>query len=266
MLYLLTVKIMTMPHHISDKIQQPLSPAEQMLPNPHIVVASESVELHPSIELTHIAAINAENRAIKQGINPNALPLYGSAILRAETARKQTSDKLTGLLNREGLEMWFERNKPSKFVVLFSDARKFKEVNDTYGHNIGDKVIAYIGDTATSRIRVGETTAMQAELRKNPESKDAIAAIGRWGGDELLMFIDISDVDDGMEGEVISSIKSRFDDFGVYKDTEDPNISIPISIRSAAVLGRDTDNRSLTSYQTQLDTELMQLKLTEKET
>lgn len=76
-------------------------------------------------------------------------------------AELSTTDKLTGLKNR----YFFDRELTKELArcsrtktnlsLLIIDIDKFKPINDTYGHIIGDKVIAFIGEflkTAVKRI------------------------------------------------------------------------------------------------------------------
>lgn len=69
------------------------------------------------------------------------------------------SDELTGLPNRryvmEELERLINLYKRYKmvFTVLFIDLDKFKEVNDTYGHKEGDKVLKWIAALLKNNVR-----------------------------------------------------------------------------------------------------------------
>jgi diguanylate cyclase (GGDEF)-like protein len=70
------------------------------------------------------------------------------ATLRAERRSdyRATHDALTGLLNRSGLAGTFERwqTKPGSsttVAMLFIDLDDFKQVNDTHGHAVGDKLL-----------------------------------------------------------------------------------------------------------------------------
>lgn len=97
---------------------------------------------------------------------------------RAEEAlaRAATTDYLTGLLNRPAilrlLEQEVERTRrvPRPFSIILADLDRFKEINDTLGHEAGDQVLQQLG----------------ALLRDCVRSQDAVA---RWGGDELLLFL-----------------------------------------------------------------------------
>lgn len=56
----------------------------------------------------------------------------------------QQTDELTELLNRRGYENYIAHLDQS-CVVLFFDVDHFKEINDTYGHSMGDEVLRTLG-------------------------------------------------------------------------------------------------------------------------
>lgn len=100
--------------------------------------------------------------------------------------RRATTDSLTRLLNREEvfhqLELLLigDRRRGAGLAVLFCDLDRFKEVNDTHGHQAGDLVLQATGD----RIR--------ASLRKT----DLAARIG---GDELMVvLLGVQDLPDAL--------------------------------------------------------------------
>lgn len=87
-------------------------------------------------------------------------------------------DKLTNLPNRalflDHLRLAVERAKrrpDHKFAVLFLDVDRFKDVNDSYGHMVGDKLLVEFGQLLATRLRTTDT-------------------IARFGGDEFVILID----------------------------------------------------------------------------
>jgi len=100
--------------------------------------------------------------------------------LLAERRRLQTAvttDPLTGVLNRRGLDQALARawrrytSGQSMFSVILCDIDRFKLVNDSYGHAVGDRVLA----EAARRMARG--------LRTND-------VFGRYGGEEFLAVVD----------------------------------------------------------------------------
>ncbi len=116
---------------------------------------------------------------------------------REEKARYEADhDSLTGLLSRRaGLERLSEKlegknqqalsKKQSVFVLMMIDLDKFKPVNDTYGHDVGDVVLKQV----SQRIKASEV--------------DSNAVNIRWGGDEFLLGMSF-DSDDLFEGAQLS--------------------------------------------------------------
>ncbi len=91
-------------------------------------------------------------------------------------------DELTGLPNRRLLEDRLEQalshanRKGNKVAVLLLDLDHFKEVNDTYGHRIGDLTLQQVVTRLASRMRVSDTLA-------------------RSGGDEFTVVSDVVDIE-----------------------------------------------------------------------
>ena len=85
-------------------------------------------------------------------------------------------DNLTGLYNRsyllekfECFKKQFEMGNIKSFSVFFVDLNKFKQINDTYGHRYGDKVL----------IKVAQKIKSSLDLEEG--------AVFRIGGDEFVV-------------------------------------------------------------------------------
>ena len=82
-----------------------------------------------------------------------------NARLFEEVQRLAVTDPLTGLYNRRHYYSLtfkeFERNKRYQvpFSILMMDVDHFKDVNDTYGHLIGDQVLRVIADLIRNNLR-----------------------------------------------------------------------------------------------------------------
>ena len=125
-------------------------------------------------------------------------------------------DALTGLPNRnllfDRLEQALARAKRSgtPLALCMLDLDGFKPVNDSYGHEIGDRVLMDIAARIKNTLRVGDTVA-------------------RFGGDEFVVLLD------GFEGEtvlkeivirIIAAVAERFE----YCEQAQLSASIGISV------------------------------------
>lgn len=139
---------------------------------------------------------------------------------------KAETDGLTGLMNRESFLNVFSgklqaATPEDAFVsVLMMDLDKFKNINDTYGHNVGDQVIAAFADL----------------LRNTLRQEDAIA---RFGGDEFVALLP------GIAKHEAAEIANR-----ILKSARSENISIEggVSIPLVVSIGI-CDNAAHTSQE-----------------
>jgi diguanylate cyclase (GGDEF)-like protein/PAS domain S-box-containing protein len=75
------------------------------------------------------------------------------------------NDNLTSLPNRNTfnsllkVELAHAKRYDHKVAVMFLDLDGFKQVNDTYGHNIGDGLLKNVAEKLTASIREGDTVA-----------------------------------------------------------------------------------------------------------
>jgi|UniRef100_UPI003F4FF9E6 diguanylate cyclase (GGDEF)-like protein len=89
----------------------------------------------------------------------------GMQLENKSLAHQATHDSLTGLPNRTLFERRLahevERATRDKqrFAVLFLDADRFKEVNDTMGHAAGDKVLVAVAARVREQLRAGDLVA-----------------------------------------------------------------------------------------------------------
>ncbi len=96
-------------------------------------------------------------------------------LLKMELEEKSKRDRLTGLYNKATCEDMIRASllgskENESFAVMIIDVDRFKNVNDTYGHTAGDKVLEQIG----------------CVIRDTFKGKDIC---GRFGGDEFLVLL-----------------------------------------------------------------------------
>lgn len=84
----------------------------------------------------------------------------------SELARQSSlHDALTGLPNRTLLVERLDhailrcRRSGKMVVVLYADLDRFKSINDSYGHHVGDLLLVAVADRLTGLVRPGDTVA-----------------------------------------------------------------------------------------------------------
>lgn len=103
----------------------------------------------------------------------NAVRIREFVLTRKINIQKDT-DELTGLKNKGALmreiNAFLHGNNSNKAILFMMDVDKFKSINDTYGHDVGDDVIVQFGTI----------------LKEGFPDADLV---GRFGGDEFIVFI-----------------------------------------------------------------------------
>lgn len=113
----------------------------------------------------------AANKKKREELEKNLMALE---IEKSEYEKSSKEDPLTGCLNRAGFssvllreqENLSKNDSPVSFVIL--DIDHFKQINDAFGHNVGDEVL------------VNLTKLIQSKIRNTD-------ALVRWGGEEFVI-------------------------------------------------------------------------------
>jgi diguanylate cyclase (GGDEF)-like protein/PAS domain S-box-containing protein len=122
-------------------------------------------------------------------------------------------DELTNLYNRRYLNFYLNqvleeaKEFDKGFGILFIDIDYFKNVNDTYGHNVGDGVLKVISNTLKSNLRPGDI-------------------VGRWGGEE---FISVIKTNDFQTLQMVAERLRQLCEHSVFKVKKN-SISVTVSI------------------------------------
>lgn len=134
-------------------------------------------------------------------------------------------DALTGLANRRFLQATIEARIAERgrygwpFGIIMMDVDHFKSVNDTYGHEVGDKVLQTVART----------------LRSATRSYDVV---GRWGGEEFLAVVANATDDD------LASVAERYRALVESSDVPLDGMSLRVTISAGAAVAQDTDDAS----------------------
>ena len=134
------------------------------------------------------------------------------------------TDTLTELPNRryamKRLKQEWEsaRRTGRPLSVVMCDIDKFKSVNDTFGHDAGDRVVQTI-----------------AELMKNTSPKQSIA--GRLGGEEFALFLTHTEVD-SME-QVAEALRQAVENTS-FKSADGDDFNVTVSVGAALTSEAET--------------------------
>lgn len=127
-------------------------------------------------------------------------------------------DPLTTLANKRGfahrLAEWASssRDDGRSLAVAIIDVDQFKRVNDRFGHEVGDKVLAEIGRQMRRHCRAGDLPA-------------------RWGGDEFAVLFRDTSVDDALD--VARRIQDAVDEVDWSATAEGLQVGISVGVVSA---------------------------------
>jgi len=135
-------------------------------------------------------------------------------------------DQLTSLFNRQYMYDYIQlklleyEHFKKDFAIIFIDIDHFKNINDEYGHDIGDEVIKMVANTLKNYIRT-----------------DDIAV--RWGGEEFILLC--SGISDHYLNEFADLLKILVSESGYNYNNE--SISVTISIGATKVKAHDTKDK-----------------------
>lgn len=157
----------------------------------------------------------------KMTISPilnNNKTLKGYSAIRQDITDKKlleklsVTDSLTQISNRLYIDIYFknelERTKRYKsiFSIILIDIDFFKQINDNYGHHIGDQVLITIAQLIKNNIR-------------------NIDQLGRWGGEEFLIVCPETDMEQTLQ--VAEKIRKKINS---YHFTTVKNVTCSIGI------------------------------------
>jgi diguanylate cyclase (GGDEF)-like protein len=196
-----------------------------VLRNQHILIGLLLVTVLFMVFLTTFFIILPLRKSIDHIQNHQYLPMSGSyefqylartynSMFRTSQAQHQqlsyeaTHDALTGLYNRSAFNTFLEEDLGGDVSLLLIDADKFKQINDTYGHATGDKILIKLATV----------------LRDSFRAEDYVCRIG---GDEfaVIMVHCTSAMEDLIRGKVERANEK-------LQDTSDglPPISISVGV------------------------------------
>ncbi len=159
--------------------------------------------------------------------------------LRRQLERLSREDPLTGLANRrcwdETLAREFERScrQDAKLAVILCDLDRLKDVNDRYGHAVGDQVLKATAGVLRERVRASDVAA-------------------RLGGDEFGVLC--PDTDPESASLLAETLRVRLAELS---ERDGPSPAVTISV---GVAGREPDDSSPNELMLRVDNRLYRAK------
>jgi diguanylate cyclase (GGDEF)-like protein/PAS domain S-box-containing protein len=203
-----------------------------------------SVPLRMSVRLKHasgrwiwmmfVGAVvdrSAEGRGLRMaGV---AMDVQAQKAMEHELRHAARTDELTQLPNRSVLLSAIEqaiargRAQPGyQFAVLFMDFDRFKQVNDTLGHGVGDELLRQIANRMQDSLRPGDSLI---------QTSDFAHVAARIGGDEFVVLLD--DIRGDLDAEIVASrlidVLSMPYAIGVHRVVSSASIGIVTSTHAA---------------------------------
>ena len=178
------------------------------------------------LRISGVPVLNEEQHF--SGYRGVATNITASKIDRDNMYRLATTDHLTGLLNRRRFMEELDRSvslakrHKTQGVLMFIDLDRFKEINDTHGHEAGDDILR------------GVTNILKRSFR----STDIIA---RLGGDEFAIIMHNLDVNGARE-----KVQEVIDEINAFEvDYNGARLSVTMSIGMVVYPQEDKDSDSL---------------------
>lgn len=142
----------------------------------------EPEELQNDVHKVPVPSLHKDDE-LGQLLNHTNELLVRLGISQSKLLDLATRDPLTGLANRTLIQEFLAKmlsaaQRASRMVaVTFIDLDRFKNINDTLGHEMGDKVLKHVANALLQQIRDQD-------------------AVGRLGGDEFLLVTPIKSIND----------------------------------------------------------------------
>ncbi|MCW8838745.1 MAG: GGDEF domain-containing protein [Thiovulaceae bacterium] len=175
------------------------------------ILNKDSVELVLVIDfsINKISEIHNIIMAMKTGIililvvTVISLILLIFQLIRYRTMKHSSFvDRLTNVYNRNYLHHIEEKIKLNEYILVVLDIDYFKRINDTYGHDVGDKVLVKIGNILLNTLREEEDIAI------------------RYGGEEFVVLIKTKNENIQASINVIDRIFTRIREYKFFIDNE----------------------------------------------
>ncbi len=109
------------------------------------------------------------------------------------------TDGLTGINSRISLNNYIQKRviQINEYAIIFFDIDDFKNINDSYGHDVGDIILKQLTHLVDNTIRVDDFFA-------------------RWGGEEFVIILKIETIEKAIK--ITQNIREKINSYSFYND------------------------------------------------
>jgi diguanylate cyclase (GGDEF)-like protein len=204
---------------VNDVTQEPLCPAKFLHPTEGSYYCGPLIAGGILIGAVRLEGIKNFWTAERESLLENYLSGAASALsnLRLLVTMKQRAnvDELTGFYNRRFLEDYARKviamasRKSSPLCLIMMDLDHFKSFNDTYGHEVGDRILRMFSKTVTQAMRETNLAA-------------------RYGGEEFVLMLPDTDLQAAIR--VAERIRHAVERMVVPSGTDKPLPQVTVSL------------------------------------
>lgn len=191
-------------------------------------IGSEVIESTITSLINHLKEIQNKNEKLLKQVKKQKNVIKDMSMRIRQLEVEANLDHLTGINNRRSVERAIQEyfneflTNKAKFSVMIVDLNDFKQINDKYGHLVGDRVLVKVAYAIKSSVRARDI-------------------IGRWGGDEFIVVLPNADKETATK--VKERIKENVAGLSIYAEGE--LIKVSVSIGTAEVSEKHKDVEDL---------------------
>ena len=175
-----------------------------------VLALSLAIRFHHAVE-----GLDNMTRELEKRVWQRTAELYRAYRKMEDLALR---DPLTDLLNRRSITerasagLALASRRGSSYGVALIDIDRFKNVNDTYGHACGDRVLVAVAQALSAAIRISDDVA-------------------RWGGEEFLILL--PDCDNDGAWMACERLRAAIEEIVILDDSAPIRVTVSIGVASA---------------------------------
>lgn len=204
-------------HNRNTEIQETARHVDDMIVTPEMEEIKQAV-------LGHVNKLMDSNQKLEDDLLYTQYRMQEQAEEVYVARREARTDVLTSVANRkafdEKLHLYLgnHQREGTPFVLVLIDLDHFKRINDSHGHQAGDRVLEMVGETLKEHVRDGDFVA-------------------RLGGDEFAVLLPHTELEVGHT--VAERIRERVAEQSSLRTQQGDHVAVGVSVGVASVRAGD---------------------------